>query len=273
MKILDFNHFKPLENALNKMGTDPNVEYSHSGSWKHISREELKLLNTRGIELSIEQLENCICEDGTFEWKGQKVLVYIKDQWVKSDYQTLVYKYHIANCSTQIQMRAQGRIDRYVISTRKDGVFQITLRDIATRNVIKENIERPLNVCKNCLHTLQSSYPIDRGFFNFIAFKLETYLDKYNTQIRYMPKFNNKTVPVNDYPDNWDEISKRYRKSKGWTCEKCNLDCSDNKKNLHCHHIGPKYDSNHQNLQALCISCHKLEPGHMFMNNGFSKAL
>ena len=58
MKILDFNHFKPLENALNKMGTNPNVEYSHSGSWKHISREELKLLNTRGIELSIEQLEN-----------------------------------------------------------------------------------------------------------------------------------------------------------------------------------------------------------------------
>ena len=265
MKIIDFNKYEPLERVLRKMGVSPNQNYSHQGQWKHITREELKLLDTRGIELSIEQLESCICEDGTFEWKGQKVLVYIKEQWVKSDYKELVYKYHIANCRTQIQMRSQGRIDRYVISTRKDGVFQITLRDALYRTIIEENIERPLNICKNCLNTLVASYPMERGLFNFHGFDLETYLDKYNTQIRYMPKYNNKTVPANEYPDNWPEISKRYRKSKGWKCEKCGMDCSENKRFLHCHHIGPKYDNNLNKLKALCKDCHRKEPGHRNM--------
>ena len=156
MKILDFNKFDPLEKLLTKMGVIPNRNYSYENAWKHITREELKQLNTEGIELTIEELENCICTDGTFEWKGQKVLVYIKDQWIKSEYQELTYKYHISNCSTQIQMRAQGRINRYVISTRKDGVFEINLRDISTRQILHENIERPLNICKNCLQLLHS---------------------------------------------------------------------------------------------------------------------
>ena len=82
-----------------------------------------------------------------------------------------------------------------------------------------------------------------------------------------MPKFNNKTIPVNDYPDNWNEISKRYRELKDWKCEKCDMDCSENKGSLHCHHIGPKYDNNFKNLQALCFSCHQQEPGHIYLNN------
>ena len=139
MKTLKFENFTPFKKMLNKMGTKSNYEYKFQGLWDHISREELKILSTRGIELTVEQLENCICEDGTFEWKGQKVLVYIKEQWLKGNYSEPVYKYHISNCRTQIQMRNQGKINRYVISTRFDGGFEVTFRHPLTRKVTNEN--------------------------------------------------------------------------------------------------------------------------------------
>ena len=262
MRIYDFTAFKPLEDLLKKMDAVVNNKYDCTYTWDHLTEAELEMLNTKGIELTIEQLERCIQADGSFEWKGQKVLVYIKEQWVKNDYDDREYKYHIANCTTQVSMRLQGRINRYVISTRKDGVFEVTLRNGRTRQLIAANIERPMNICKNCLTTLLVSYPQDYQFFNYRDFELAIFLRKYSTKLKHLPEFNNKTVPKDDYPENWKEISQKYRTNKGWKCEECGLDCNSNRSFLHCHHIGPKYDSNYGNLQALCKDCHRKKPGH-----------
>ena len=262
MRIYDFKDFKPLDDLLDKMNAKESDTYNFEHSWDHLTDEELAILSTKGIELSIEELEKCIQADGSFEWKGQKVLVYIKEQWVKNEYDDREYKYHIANCTTQVNMRLQGRINRYVISTRKDGVFEVTLRNSHTRRLMSENIEKPMNICKNCLNTMLGSYPRDYNFFNYYDFELAVFLKKYSTKLRHLPEFNNKTAPKDDYPDNWKEISQKYRTNKGWKCEECGLDCNNNKSFLHCHHIGPKYDSNYGNLQALCKDCHRKKPGH-----------
>ena len=247
------------------MGAEINIKYDCKYNWDHLTEKELELLNTTGIELNIDQLQRCILPDGSFQWKGQKVLVYIKEQWAKSYYDEIEYKYHIANCATLINMKLNGRINRYVISTRKDGLFEITLRNGRTRSIISENIEKPMNVCKNCLSTMIMNYPGEYEFFHYSSFELSDFLKKYNTRIKYMPEYNNKTVPNNEYPENWSEIATAYKNLKKWICEKCGLDCSTNKSFLHCHHKGPKYDNNFEHLKALCKTCHRMEPGHRTM--------
>ena len=78
-----------------------------------------------------------------------------------------------------------------------------------------------------------------------------------SSQISQIPGLSNMGINL---PPSGD-----YRKSKGWKCEQCNKDCSHDTKNLHCHHIGPKYDNNWESLKALCKDCHKLEPFHNHM--------
>ena len=265
MRIIDFKNFKPMESLLKKMDAKINHDYTCEYEWDHLSEQELELLNTKGIVLDIAQLEKCIQADGSFEWKGQKVLVYIKEQWIKSDTIGDDYKYHIANCRTQINMRQQGRINRYVISTRNDGIFEVTLKNGRNRSLVAENVELPMNVCKNCLTRMLMSHPSKYNFFNYYKFDLGIFLKEYNTKLKYLPKYNNKSVPKDEYPKNWNEISKAFRQRRNWTCEECGLDCKDNKSFLHCHHKGPKYDNNSEKLQVLCKSCHRKKPGHQNM--------
>lgn len=69
------------------------------------------------------------------------------------------------------------------------------------------------------------------------------------------------------YPDNWPDISRRYKAKRNYTCEKCGKRYPKNSKWLHVHHIvsiskggDPEDDSN---LQALCFKCHQAEHNHM----------
>ena len=242
------------------MGTTTNEDYNIDSKWSSLNSKQLKKLKTSGIQLSANEIENCILSDNTFEWQGQKLIVYIKEQWL-SNYCDKEYKYHISDCSTLAQMRYEGRFARYVISNRSDGIFEVTLRNYS-RIVTAKNVKKTMNVCKNCLSVMQQNYPNKLSFFSYNTFDLKLFLEKYNTQINPIPSYNNNTVPDNDYPSNWKEISEKYREYKKWVCEKCERDCKTIKSELHCHHIGPKYDNNWESLKALCKNCHRLEPGH-----------
>ena len=113
--------------------------------------------------------------------------------------------------------------------------------------------------------TMRTMYPQVNSNFIYEIFNLNNFLNNYNTLINPLPEYNNHTVPENEYPEDWNNISKAYRKSKKWICEKCNKDCTTNKYLLHAHHIGPKYDNNWSSLRALCYNCHKQEPFHSHM--------
>ena len=74
MRIYDFTDFKPLEDLLQQMNAKESDKYDCQHSWDHLTDEELEILSTKGIELTIEQLERCIQADGSFEWKGIEIL-------------------------------------------------------------------------------------------------------------------------------------------------------------------------------------------------------
>ena len=120
--------------------------------WEALDQDDLlKRLNSHeGIIIeNIDEIE--FMDDGTFEYKGQKVLVYIRDQKFNPQYGEREYKYHISNCDTIQEYIDHNRFNRYVVSTRTDGRFIINVKDSRSKEFIKQNEIVELSVCKNCL--------------------------------------------------------------------------------------------------------------------------
>ena len=59
----------------------------------------------------------------------------------------------------------------------------------------------------------------------------------------------------------WQKLSRKYRKEKGWRCEKCKLLLSYDTDYLHTHHIRGTQYNKREDLKALCIGCHSEQPG------------
>jgi len=82
VKLIDFRNFKPLVDLLKDMGAEL-VEKEYTIKWTDLSREELeKVLGKKDIEIELDDPNfRFNLEDYTFEYKGIKVLVYIRDQY------------------------------------------------------------------------------------------------------------------------------------------------------------------------------------------------
>ena len=66
-----------------------------------------------------------------------------------------------------------------------------------------------------------------------------------------------------NYPENWSKISEAFRKSRGYKCENCGVNCSTDTKLVEAHHIdGDKSCCEYKNLKCLCVYHHWKEPFH-----------
>ncbi len=64
-------------------------------------------------------------------------------------------------------------------------------------------------------------------------------------------------LDLDGYTLDWSTVSRMYRESKKYTCEKCEIDLNDHRKYCHTHHIDRnKINNQTSNLQCLCIRCH-----------------
>lgn len=226
------------------------------------------VLDTEGLDISPDDLE--YPDDGTLEYKGRKVVVYIRDQRVEFQ----PYKFHVANCKTLSQMKAQNLYDRYVVATRTDGMFTVNSYD-DNHDLIEEGAEHRLAVCINCLKALNYKAYNDcrRADQREIIseFELQAFFLEYPSQITPTPIHTETTAPLNDYTVDWPEISLRLREQNNWSCERCGRDFNgpERQQLLHVHHInGTRYDNRPENLQVLCSICHSLEPQHEHMRSG-----
>ena len=256
MRLPDFKQHDLL-NQLRLQMNAQLVNWSEGGIWNSIDIDEI--LETTGHDISPEEL--AVARDGTLEYEGRKVVVYIRDQLV----QYKPYKFHVADCKTLTQMRLNNRYDRYVVSNRTDGTF--TINSTEQGRIVEKGVNEKLSICWNCL--IRLNY---RGFEesnqqtrNWIlkSFKLDEFFQKYPSQIKNVPSHTDVTAPVDLYTLNWDNISRRYRESTNWRCEKCQVSLSDKREYLHVHHIDGNKNNNHsENLRALCIACHADLPYH-----------
>ena len=262
-RLPDFNTSKVWQEIRQKMGAIETVslpELDING----ISLSEIKKLKSGSI--SIENIHDHINPlDGTFDYKGQKVILYIKQQRynMRNTFHRPSYKYHLSYCVTLRDMEKKGRFNsRYVVTQRTDGKFLIDLIDVFSGRYHEQDKLCEMDVCKNCLNKLSNIYPVD-AIFNFNQFSLNKFIKKYNTQHVKKPIYTPKSMPENEYSKDWPEISSKLRQQANFKCSKCSLDCSQNKGSLHVHHKdGCKWNNNLNNLQVLCINCHSEEPGH-----------
>lgn len=242
------------------------TKYKINNSWEDALRD--------GIEITGEDPDFSYDDDtGELLYKGVKVLLYIRDQMnyklknVEVYNYKSTYKFHIAYCQTLENMYQRGKYEKYVVSTRTDGIFFVRI----SNGVDEATSEQELKVCKNCLKRLNYknynnvSYSEQQEIYS--TFDLDEFFSVNNGNYRFLgtlPRNTEKNAPVNSYTDDWQEISERERRRHNWKCEKCGKDCSKNHGDLQVHHInGIKSDNRIYNLIVLCVDCHKEEHAHM----------
>ena len=213
-RLPDFNTSKVWQDIRLKMGAIDTVRLPDLDI-NGITLTEMKTLKSGSI--SIENIHDHINPlDGTFDYKGQKVILYIKQQYYDSreEFVGSSYKYHLAYCQTLNHMELNGRLKvRYVVTQRTDGKFLIDLIDKYSGAYSQSDRLCEMDVCKNCLSKLSKIYPADT-IFNFNQFSLNQFIKKYNTQHTKKPIHTPKSMPKNEYQKPGLELQKYFVSKK-----------------------------------------------------------
>jgi hypothetical protein len=268
MKLPNFYHFEPLNLLKERMGLaredlgtlDVQVDAAR------LTAAELERLTSQdGLDISLNDLR--VLKDGTLAFKDSRVLLYIRDVSVMGDREPEP-RYHLANCSTLRQMRERKRFNRYVVSTRLDGVFNLNIirGQSSTRKLVS------LSVCQNCLQFLvldgfRIEWAAAKRMRAVRAFSLDRFFEEYPKSLHHeTPKYNSDNAPLNNYTSDFGFISGRMKETRQYKCEDCGFDCSRKglQKFLHAHHKdGDKSNNCSENIRVLCLECHAEEHDHM----------
>ena len=265
MKLPDFRLYEPLNILKERMGI-PRDEYGSISvvvAAGGLTVDQLKTLVTLGIDVGWEDLTHI--SNGTFAYKGNRVLLYIRDVTQYGN-QVPQPKYHLLTCTTIDRMHNNGRAQRYVVSTRTDGIFRVNV----TSHMGRRGEELRLKVCKNCVAQLDfDSYTRMNGANRQAyvdRFMPEHFFAKYPVSPHTrLPLHDSDGAPLNDYTSDFGEISQKARQDAGWRCTACRADLSAQalRRFLHVHHRdGNRWDNSPYNLRVLCIACHANEPSH-----------
>lgn len=266
--------YAPLDLVLEKMGVRELVRIEvNSSDWRPL---EVRL-QEEGVDVSPGDI--VVAKDGTFEYQNRKVIVYIRDQNLYGG-QLMEYKFHIANCRTLRSMKKAKRYsDRYVVSTRQDGLFIVNIIGSYGRQVVEANKLMELKVCKNCLAELNYNGYRWSSQKVYSEFSIGEFFEKYiSTSISGEPRHTDVSAPLNVYSENQSIFSRICRERARWRCESkdCGIDLSEpeGQKFLHAHHVnGNKSDNSWENLKALCVECHFKQPGHSLKKSDYQEFL
>ncbi|WP_447895513.1 hypothetical protein [Vreelandella sp. GE22] len=196
-------------------------------------------------------------------YQGQQVLLYIQDhsfnfEEVQRD-STKGRKVHLSFCQTLESMRAKGRFERYVITRDHSEHFQISGPTYYGKTI---TAMAALKVCKYCLRKINyRGYDVPGISSVFQEFSYVHFFEEHESFFPYHP--HRKAGEEEGYSEDWETISRQYRESHGYRCEKCDVDAGQRPYLIHTHHInGVRSDNRQANLKALCADCHSKEPNH-----------
>jgi hypothetical protein len=232
--------------------------------------DEAKLRNGDGIDVDAKDI--VFESDGTFSFKGVRVVIYIRDVANYGGTRADLPRYHMLQCKTIQGKKADGTFDRYVVNAEPNGCFKIKS---ITNNRATERFE-DLRVCQNCLSEVRFW-----GFHHGLAeaakeqivssFKPKDFFEAYPMSLfEELPVYDVESYPTNVYPPDFPQIAERLKRVRNFTCE----DCGDWLKDqclrpfLHVHHRNAqKSDNRPVNLEVVCYECHAKKPGHLHMHN------
>ena len=142
MNLPDFSKHVELNQLQQNMGAEL-ISWNSGEDWQPINID--KILVTTGIGIPPpDEIE--YADDGTLEYGGRKLVVYIRDQYRLSDAtREQLNRFHVADCVTLQDMRRLDNYEKYVVTYRRDGKFIVNF----LHDQVKE-AERELYVCKYC---------------------------------------------------------------------------------------------------------------------------
>jgi len=250
MKLPDFLEHVGLNRLRANMGA-PLRSWTPDMDWRKLDMSALKaLLDESFVELPWEDIQQS--ESGPLSVNGVTLLAYMKKQKLG-----MTYKFHVAGCHVYNQYH-----EKYVGTRQRSGEFEVDIVDPWGGNAIEKGVKKRLRVCKLCLLKLRYKGYKDHRYNSKIYndFSLDEFFSLYPyTPITRPPLYTSDDFPENEYPADWQAISREVRERNRWFCQECGNDCSNFKKYLHVHHIDSRKDrNNRENLKSLCIYCHSL---------------
>lgn len=268
MKLPDYSTCVEIQQLLTAMGiTDipelPVIRFEreivHTVTHEYPApRADEITLTLAGSAIPVTKAEIAKTADGLLEYKGRKVVAYIRDQKASVDFAagTSGYRYHLCNCSTLQGMKEIGREHRYLATRRQDGRF--TVHDLTT-DPIRTGIVR-MNLCSNCISLLKA-----KNLYTH-PFDLAQYFKQFDS---FTPKTIRKVEQVREiqtYSPKQADYSREYRKACNYQCQICGVNCREHQQVLHMHHIdGNPANNERHNLRILCAECHAGQPLHHHM--------
>jgi len=265
IKLPDFSKSVDFKRLKYKMGVTiipvlPPVKFVREVVKRHVK----EVPNNAGIEAEKELTKGSVSvsladigtdKQGLLNYKGRKVVAYIRDQSMGIHYSRKYgdYRYHLCDCSTLRTMRTEGREWRYLVTKRQDGKFEVN--DIS--GSVPRNLELKLDLCQHCIKELKWRN------LHFTPFSLGEYFKRYESDVPRTIRRVEEVKEIQTYAPNHDDIAREYKKAAGYVCQKCGVLCSGEVGLLHLHHEDhDRSNYRHENLRVFCVECHSREPRH-----------
>lgn len=285
--------FQSLIRLREKLGVpESSKKYDYGEYSQSVSNVVIQLESDEGITVDVNEIE-LIANGSLLAHHGNLVIVYISDTQKPKEYliddtyerlgqhktiETKSPKYHFMWCAALAKMKKNNRYDRYVLRRSFDGLFKVFAKETRSEEAYKLDENVRLYVCQYCLAgntdgsddsqvrtTAYKDYsyrwPYTKKSKFVKNFNIKEFIEENDfivDSIRHQPRYTDDSVEANNYTHDFREISRKLRENCQWKCSKCFVDMSENRKNLHVHHKnGLRNDNRNENLQVLCVQCHK----------------
>lgn len=227
-------------------------------------------LSGEGIEVNPEELQ---LKGGVFSYEGRQVVLYIPNHTNREIEKALTEKsarkkFHVTFCSHLEKMKKSKQFEKYKATNNLSGDFHIFGKSKIDRTTKEGDVS--LDVCMFCLEKLNYQGAADRSIRRMVrdSFDIPRFFSTYSSFFPYLPSGIGGDPSKADYTPDWPIVSAQYKASRNYTCENCHVNLNSYKSLLHTHHIDTIPGNNRpENLQALCVDCHRKEHGHMHVKH------